>query len=725
MKKIAASIVFAVACASAWGQTTVSGVVKDAETGRPVRDAYIRVDNSLAKGVTNSEGRFRITNLPDKKHKLSITHVSYAPISVSASTTDELKLTMTPSAQNIGQVVVTGTGTHHRLKDSPVPVRVITADEIQSTNATTLSEALQKLSPSFTSMVNGLSATITMNGLTNDYYIMLVNGKRVTGNDKWERVNVGNIKRVEILNGAASVLYGTNAIGGVINVITEDSKNSVEVRNDFTMKNNGRLSESANIDVQKGKFGSFSSYKHEEADTWQLSPYEVNKKGETVETNKIASAGFHDDGATQKFTFDANDRLSFYAEGSYYRHKTDRPAEVYKYDIKHESYGYAFGMKMMATAKSYITFDYNTDIYNSKYDYFTDVKNKKGEVTIPNGSSLTRRRDRFHEAALKGVFTLADWNKLSVGTSYLVDAVKSPAEKIDKKMSSTFATFVQDEMTLKCGFGALFGVRYVYNQNFHGYATPNVALMYRAGGLNLRANYSMGYKTPTINQMYFTEMAKNADRLTIGNKNLKPEKNNYYGFNADYQTSWLTISGNVFLNKVRDLIDYVTIAEGDEAMAQYGHETVRQRQNVNRASIFGATLAMNASLGYGFSLNAAYTYLKAKNDETEKPLDKTVKNAWTMGAQYAHSWGLYTLHANVNGRIYSRRYSTTYGYAPHYNMWDISTRHTLNLRKLTVEPGFGVENLFDWTDDRPYNSNYATLSPGRTFVVSCAIKFKY
>ena len=96
-----------------------------------------------------------------------------------------------------------------------------------------------------------------------------------------------------------------------------------------------------------------------------------------------------------------------------------------------------------------------------------------------------------------------------------------------------------------------------------------------------------------------------------------------------------------------------------------------------------------------------------------------------MGAQYAHSWGLYTLHANVNGRIYSRRYSTTYGYAPHYNMWDISTRYTLNLRKLTVEPGFGVENLFDWTDDRPYNSNYATLSPGRTFVVSCAIKFKY
>ena len=96
-----------------------------------------------------------------------------------------------------------------------------------------------------------------------------------------------------------------------------------------------------------------------------------------------------------------------------------------------------------------------------------------------------------------------------------------------------------------------------------------------------------------------------------------------------------------------------------------------------------------------------------------------------MGAQCARSWGLYTLHANFNGRIYSRRFSESYGYAPNYNMWDFSTRHTFNLKKLVVEPGFGVENLLDWTDDRPYNSNYATLSPGRTFYVSCAIKFKY
>ena len=105
----------------------------------------------------------------------------------------------------------------------------------------------------------------------------------------------------------------------------------------------------------------------------------------------------------------------------------------------------------------------------------------------------------------------------------------------------------------------------------------------------------MGYKAPTLSEIFATDIAKNTDRLTIGNSALKPEKNNYYGLNAEYQTSWLTVSGNVFLNKVRDMIDYVTIAQGADAIAKYGHKTVRQRQNIDRASVLGTTLSMPTS----------------------------------------------------------------------------------------------------------------------------------
>ena len=62
--------------------------------------------------------------------------------------------------------------------------------------------------------------------------------------------------------------------------------------------------------------------------------------------------------------------------------------------------------------------------------------------------------------------------------------------------------------------------------------------------------------------------------------------------------------------------------------------------------------------------------------------------------------------------------------APEYQLWNLNTRHSFNLKSVIIEPGCGMENLFDYMDDRPYNSNYATLTPGRSFYISLSLKFK-
>lgn len=61
---------------------------------------------------------------------------------------------------------------------------------------------------------------------------------------------------------------------------------------------------------------------------------------------------------------------------------------------------------------------------------------------------------------------------------------------------------------------------------------------------------------------------------------------------------------------------------------------------------------------------------------------------------------------------------------PAHQLWDINTRHSFNLKSVALEPAVGVENIFNYTDDRPYNSNYATLTPGRSFYVSLLVRFK-
>ena len=268
-------------------QVSISGKIVSADTNEPIVGANIRIDQSLSGCTTNGKGEFSISNLPDGKHVLRITHVSYTPKSITTKGGEKnLLIKLQDSFTNIGQVVVTGTGTHHRMTDSPVPVSVITAKDLSNASVTSLDEALQKLTPSFSSMTNGMGTTLSLNGLPDDYFIFLENGKRLYGDDTYARINVAKIKRIEILNGASSALYGTNAIGGVINIITDDAKNAINVSSDTRYASKGRFTQSVNIDVNTGKFGSYTSYRRQQAEGWQLNPYEENSKTHELEENR-------------------------------------------------------------------------------------------------------------------------------------------------------------------------------------------------------------------------------------------------------------------------------------------------------------------------------------------------------------------------------------------------------------------------------------------------------
>ena len=211
-------------------QTALSGKVVSAGTNEPLVGVNIRVDNSLTGCTTNGRGEFTIDNLPGGQHTLRFSYIGFTP---GKYTTDgqetDILVKLEESYSNLSQVVVTGTGTHRRMTDSPVPVSVITAKEIGGANVSTLEEALVKLTPNISSYTNGMGTTMSLNGINEDYILILENGKRLAGEDRYTRINVANIKRIEILNGAASALYGSDAIGGVINIITDDARNTVNV----------------------------------------------------------------------------------------------------------------------------------------------------------------------------------------------------------------------------------------------------------------------------------------------------------------------------------------------------------------------------------------------------------------------------------------------------------------------------------------------------------------
>lgn len=726
-------------------QVTLSGKVTDETNGEPLAGVNIRVDKSLAGGTTNGKGEFTLTNLPEGKHVLRFTYVGYTPQHFTTDGTDQkIHVKLSENYNNIGQVVVTGTGTHRRMTDSPVPVSVITAKEISNANASTLEEALVKLTPNISSYTNGMGTTMSLNGINEDYVLILENGKRLAGDDRYSRINVANIKRIEILNGAASALYGSDAIGGVINIITDDAKNTVNVSIYTHYSSEGRWTETVNADVNAGKFSSYTSYQRRQAGSWQNNPIDENG----YETGKPTSVGFYANTVNQRFELNVTDKLSFYVRGTYYDNKTRRPQDAtyfsydkkkkdyvekdaYTYNLKHKTYAYGAGMKYMINRSAYIDAEFYSDNFSSNYVYF-----RKSGSNQP-GDEVTRKKVHYYNGNVKGIFRVGDRNKVSVGMEYINEQLKSESDNISFRNIYTLALYAQDEIELMKNLQAVLGLRYIYNENFRNYATPNLSLMYKIGGLNLRAAYAAGFRTPTLSQLYAaTEESKSSSRYTIGNPGLKPEKNDFYSLNAEYNYKGLSVSVTGFINDIRDMINYRTLTEEeitalglDDKHAQF--DEIRRRDNVDKAKTKGITLNAALDLGAGFRVSGGYTYMDTKAKQLqadgtyeESPIDKSIKNMGNVNGQWEHGWGFYRLNVNLHGHIQGERYSQTYGYAPKYQQWDLNTRHTFNLKAVILEPGIGIENLFNEIDDRPWNNNFATLNPGRSVYVSLSVRFK-
>lgn len=753
-KKVSLTALLCCMVVSMFAQISLSGKVVNAETNDPVVGANIRIDHSLAGCTTNGKGEFTISNLPEGKHLLSVTHVSFLPQKYTANTGEkDILIKMTESYINLGQVVITGTGTHRRMSNSPVPIQVITAKDLGNANVTSLEDALVKLTPNVTTMTNGMGTTLSLNGMNEDYMLLLENGKRLTGDDRYTRINIGNVKRIEILSGAASALYGSDAIGGVINIITDDAKNTVNVSNYTHYTSKGRFSENINADINSGKFSSYTSYQRREADNWQVNDTDENG----YKTGRPMSTGFISDNISQRFAYNATDRLSFYVRGNYYNYNTRRPetatyfkkgkkkdedgkpiyeeTQAYTYNMLHDTYTYGAGAKYMINKSAYIDADFFADNYTSKYDYFL----KSGD--FERGDKETRKKTRYYNATVKGIFKPNSWNKVSTGIEYINENFSSESDNISFKNMYTFALFAQDEITILRDLQAVVGVRYLYNENFKNYATPNVALMYKIDHFNFRASYATGYRAPTLSQLYATDEAKTASRYTIGNPNLKPEKSNFFSLNGEYTCSRFSIAATGFYNDIKDMINYRVLS--DEEIQQMGlgelHEqfsTIRQRDNVDRSKIKGISVNANFYLGAGLTLGGGYIYTDTEaktlehDSKTNKdvvvitPVDKSVKNAANVHARWDHDWNNYHLNVNLSGHIQGERYSSTYGYAPKYQQWDLNTRHTFNLDAFILEPGIGIENIFNKRDDRPWNSNFSTINPGRAIYVSLAVKFK-
>lgn len=711
-----------------FAQLSLRGRVVD-ENEKPIAGASVWIEYTTIGTSTDLKGEFSLEKVPEDNNLLRISALDYngARETINRSN-DNILIRMKHSPLKLNEVVVTGTGTINKLKSSPVAIDVISQRELQNTNIPTFENAMIALNPSMSFTPNAMGSYMQLNGLSNRYILVLVDGKKlggdVGGNVDLNRIDMGNIKRIEVLKGAASSLYGSDAIAGVINIITNKPKDLVNFSTETRFSEYGQFTQNANLYLNVGGFSSSTSFQRNQADGWQLNKKEIINDKE-VDTDKQAMLRFYSDVFSQRFGYKATKELSMYVEGSLFDKKFKRPVSAYGFDMKYVDYSFGAGAKYLLKNNGLITLDWNTDRFEYFKAYLKETKDKNGVTFMPGDEEFVRRQ-KYNNINLKGTFNAGKFNKITVGSEYKVDNLYAPADSIGGSRNVyTLAFYAQDEINLFGKLNIVPGVRYIYNETFKNRVTPKVSAMYTLHDFNFRVSYATGFKTPELKQLFMkTEVtSKGKTTLSVGNKDLKPESSNYYSVNAEYIKDFLSLAVTGYINNLKNKIDTYEIELTPEEIAE-GYNKKSSYHNIGRSRIQGVDFTFNSYLGYNLTLGGGYSYVNAKDLDTGKRLQRISRHTGNVNLNWFKDFGLFKSNFNLNGRLQSRRYYDDGDDARAYQLWNFATRHTFkSINGLVFEPGLGIENIFDFVDDKPFNRNYATLSPGRTFYASLKIKF--
>jgi len=647
------------------------------------------------------------------------------------------------------EVVVTGTGTEHYLKDAPVQTEVITGSALKEYAGRDIEEVLGGLSSAFTFSRSDMGNNLQLNGLKNDYILIMLDGKRINGDiggqSDLSRINMHNIERIEIVKGAVSSLYGSDAIGGVINFISKKNRDKFNMTNTSRVGEYGDISQSNSIGIAHGKWNSNTTFALKHTDGWRNTTrewYRGNLYENSVTKTINRSTNYT---VSEDLSYQLSSKLSLNANFSFYEKWTYRPTGIPQwrlYDFYYRDQTYGGGAKYNLKNRNYLTADISFDRYDYSYDYtsreYTDYFDENDDrIIYYPGDRILQTSQRRVLANAKGVFYLGESHTLNTGMEYIRDKLISPFRlEGDEATDYSVSGYAQDEWNVTDRFNITAGLRYGIHKEAGNILTPKISGMYKAGDINLRATYSRGFKAPTVKELYYhyyaTIMSKY--KAYYGDTNLDPQKSDYYAVNAEYNHSRFKASITGYYNHIRDMISLQTVATSYEDKLLLVEETMKY-VNLAKGRTYGVDITVDAELPYNIKVGGSYSYLDAKGQRTDDEtapdymkyvyINATSRHNATVKASWSRSWNTYRLGVNLTGRYQSKRYYISDGNTKAYQIWRLNTSHALlNTRKWKLDLHLGVDNLFDYVDRTPFGHNRGTTSPGRNFYASLAIKFQ-
>ncbi|EEO23577.2 MULTISPECIES: TonB-dependent receptor domain-containing protein [Helicobacter] len=611
---------------------------------------------------------------------------------------DKIQSTTNTEAKNykLQQVVTTARGTEQLLKDAPASITVISREELENKPHRDLAEAIADIPGIDVNTELGKTGglKISIRGMPANYTLILIDGKRTsvagdinTTNAGWSQADtsfmppLSAIERIEVIRGPMSTLYGSDAIGGVINIITKKSfdKYAVNIGLETTQNEDRQYGSGYMLNlfgvapIIKDKLGlqlRARYYFREPSDVKYQYTITQNKPNNSSGSPTFPNIG---DVITDSAGFIGNPTMAhIYDIGGRLLWNLDSNNHIY-FDTSYASQWYDNSKEQLgqhtSTANAYIV-SRNNNIIAHKGNYGTwsienslqfNQSNNDGRMTNtkPNNPRQIAGKDVILES--KGFIDLPYDNYLSVGAQYWFSWMQDMVAKPSQFSQHTFALFAENEWEAFDGFRFTLGLREDYNSRFGFNTSPKAYLVYEAipDWLTLKGGVSMGYKAPYLNQLIDGQYGFGSQgRLAfLGNPNLKPETSLSFEMTAltdnDYFESGITYFYSLFWDKISSET-LATSSKPDICGGEFQRGCSRAI-NVDKSYIQGVELYAGIKPLYGVNFDISYTFTSSEQltgNLKGAPLTDTLDHRFN--AKLGYTWE--DLHVYLRSEVQGNRF---------------------------------------------------------------------
>ncbi|GAB6183193.1 TonB-dependent receptor plug domain-containing protein [Thermodesulfovibrio hydrogeniphilus] len=563
----------------------------------------------------------------------------------------------------LDEIVVTASKTEETVRETSASVVVITEEDIKKLNVQFLPDVLRTVADLNITQTGGIGSqtSIFLRGGASKHTLILVDGVKVnsptTGDFDFSHLSVNDIERIEIIKGPQSTIYGSEAMAGVINIITKKGKGKPSITASFEGGSYGTYSSTATFQMGTDKYD------------LKLTASYFKTEGISAYKNGTERDGYKNASVSTRLGIKPLENLEFELIGGYtYARKKVDFCDYFNPDSPLcISYSYRNFLNFKTswnTTKFWhqiISLSRFQDIYKTR-----DREHPFAEVDIDSNRYLIDWQNNF---------SFSDMHITTGGFEYKKDKAENPSAKIDHSVENKAFYLNNKFQIIKEILTINVGLRYDKHETFGDHTTYRVGSVVFIKDLDLRleASYGTGFRAPSLNDLYYKD-----DWGFSGNPNLKPEKSRGWdvGFDKEFLNKKLYLSIKYFNQKYTDLIAW----KCDPLTRQCSPI------NISQAKAKGIESSLNIKISKPITFTVGYTYLDAKNDKDE-PLDRRPRNKASFGLGYADD--KFNIYANL---IYVDRRKDGIHYLPSYSVFNLSGDYKIS-KNITI---FGrVQNLFN------------------------------